>query len=39
MRRLPPAALGVLVIAAAAAAEEVILGEMGFPLNVPFCGT
>ena len=38
MNRLIPLALGIL-LAAAAAADEVIIGDMGFPLNTPFCGT
>jgi hypothetical protein len=38
MKRLIALALGT-VLAACAAADEVIIGDAGFPLNTPFCGT
>jgi hypothetical protein len=38
MNRLIPLALGTL-LAAAAAADDVVIGDAGFPLNTPFCGT
>ena len=39
MRGIPAAVLCALLVAAGAPAGEVIIGEMGFPLNMPFCGT
>jgi hypothetical protein len=38
MNRLIPLALGT-VLAVAAVAGEVVIGDAGFPLNTPFCGT
>jgi|GEM_PF-6698429 len=38
MNRLIALALGT-ALAAAAAAAEVVIGDAGFPLNTPFCGT
>lgn len=39
MRGIPTTMLCALLVAAGAPAGEVIIGEMDFPLNMPFCGT
>ncbi len=39
MRGIPAVVLCALLLAVGAQAGEAIIGEMDFPLNMPFCGT